>query len=97
MSKQLLIRNLVNYQGHSGAKAKKIVDAVINIWKQALSGGKDVEIEGLGTLTVVQRCPRRRIEKNLKNVGPTILTINRQPKTVKLRSRRDLSYKGEQQ
>jgi nucleoid DNA-binding protein len=95
MSKKLLINNLVNYEGYSQAKAKKIVNAVIEIWKQSLSAGKDVEIEGLGTLSVVRRRQRRRIERNLRNVRPTILTVNRQPKTVKLRSRRDLSYKGE--
>ena len=95
MPKQLLIKSLVNNEGYSEAKAKKIVEAVIDIWKQALSAGKDVEIEGLGTLSVVQRRPRRRIEKNLRNVVPTIVTVNRQAKSVKLRSRRDMSYKGE--
>jgi nucleoid DNA-binding protein len=95
MSKQLLINNLVNYEGYSQAKAKKIVNAVIEVWKQSLSAGKDVEIDGLGTLSVVRRRQRRRIERNLRNVRPTILTVNRQPKTVKLRSRKDLTYKGE--
>jgi len=92
-----MINDLVNYQGYSEAKAKKAVNAVIDTWKHALSNGKDVEIEGLGVLTVVGRRPRRTIEKNLRNVGPTVITVNRQPRTVKLRSRRDMSYKGENQ
>lgn len=95
MPKQLIVNRLVNYEGYSQAKAKKMVNAVIEIWKHALSAGKDVEIEGLGTLSVVRRRQRRRIERNLPNLGPTIITVNRHTKTVKLRSRRDLSYKGE--
>jgi nucleoid DNA-binding protein len=91
MPKQLLIDALVNYEGYSQAKAKKIVNALIYIWRQALCAGNAVEIEGLGTLRVVRRQQRRRIEKNLPNLGPTIITINRQEKSVKLHSRRDLS------
>lgn len=91
MPKQLLIDALVKYEGYSEAQAQRIVNEIIGFWKQSLSAGKDVEIEGLGTLTVVRRRTRRRVERNLPNLGPTVLTVNRHPKTVKLRSRRDLS------
>jgi nucleoid DNA-binding protein len=90
MPKQIIIQKLMDREGCTEAEARTIVEAVIDAWKQALALGKDIEIEGLGTLSVVERKPRRRIERNLKNVGPTILTVNKQSKTVKLRSRRDL-------
>lgn len=81
--KENFIRVLMNREGYSDAKASVVVDAVIQVIKEQLIKGKNVQIEGLGTLTIVTRTPRRAMEKNLKQ-GPTILTKYKQTKSVKL-------------
>ncbi len=93
MPKQLIIEKLVNYEGYTQAKAKTLVDAFIRVAKDALVAGKNIELEGIGILIVVRRPQRRRINKNLRNVKPTIETCPKQIKTVKLRSRVDLGWK----
>jgi nucleoid DNA-binding protein len=93
MPKQLLVNRLVNYQGYTHSKAKSVVNAFIQAVKGALVSGKNVELEGIGTLAVVGRPQKRRIERNLKHQVVSIRTVPRQAKTVKLRSRLDLSYK----
>ena len=93
MPKQLIIETLVNYEGYTQAKAKTLVDAFIHVVRDALVAGKNIELEGIGTLTVVCRKQRRRINRNLRNVAPTIETCPKQIKTVKLRSKLDLSSK----
>ena len=92
MPKQVLVDKLVNYHGYSVIKAKEVVNTIVEIMKQTLCAGKVLELPGLGALSVVQRPQRRRVERNLRNVGPTIITVNRQSKTVKLKSRRDMTY-----
>jgi DNA-binding protein HU-beta len=93
MPKQLIIEKLVNYEGYSQTKAKTLVDAFIRVLKDALVSGRNVELEGIGTLVVARRPQKRRIERNLRNQVPSIFTVPRQAKTVKLKSRVDLSHK----
>jgi len=49
-----------------------------------------VELGRLGVLETVTREPTRKIVR-LKNAVPTIITVNKQKKTVKLRSKLDLT------
>jgi nucleoid DNA-binding protein len=94
MSKQILAQVLENIEGYSSSKAKKCVSAVFQAIRKALGEGKDVEMGDLGVLTVVQRRPRGRITRNLKHVCPTVIHLHeRHPKSVKLRSKLDLTYK----
>ena len=94
MSKQILVQVLENREGYTTSHAKKCVSAVLQAIKKALGEGKDVEMGDLGILTVVQRQPRARITSNLKHVCPTIVRLHEQhPKSVKLRSKLDLTYK----
>jgi hypothetical protein len=60
--------------------------------KRALADGKKLDLDRLGVLSVVTRSPVRRINRNLKNISPTIETIyRRHPKTVRLTKGQDLS------
>jgi nucleoid DNA-binding protein len=74
MPKQLLVDKLVNYEGYSQVEAQRVVNILIKVVKDALVSGRDVELEGIGKLVVVRRRQRRRINKNLRNVEPTIET-----------------------
>jgi nucleoid DNA-binding protein len=96
MSKKILAEALVNKVGYSKYRAKGLVDIFIGLVKRGLGDGKCVELGKLGVLETVSRKPRREITRNLKHVGPTIVTVNKQEKTVKLRSNVDLSTEEQQ-
>jgi nucleoid DNA-binding protein len=95
MSKKLLAQRLVEKAGYSTYRAEKLVDTVIGLVKRGLGDGKSVELGRLGVLETVTRKPKRKIVR-LKHVGPTIVTVNQQQKSVKLRSKLDLSTEEEQ-
>ncbi len=92
-NKQTLIDRLVLYEGYTNPKALQIVNTVFDAMKRALREGRPIEIEGLGKLVVFTHKQKRRVERNLKNQVDSLRTVPRKPKTVKLRSRIDLSYK----
>jgi nucleoid DNA-binding protein len=92
MPKATIIQDLCDREGYSPTLAKKIVNTFVQVIKEALAAGKDVEIDGLA-LCVVRRRPKCTIEKNLRNVGTTIIRRPRHMLGVKLGSRVDLSYK----
>lgn len=90
--KAILIQALVDREGYTVRGATKLVRAVINVMKEQLVKGKNVEIDGLGVLTIIERTQRRKIERNLKHTGPTVLTINKQKKTVALRKYKEKKW-----
>ena len=81
--KEKIITYLRNKEGYSYHEARKLVDIFVKIVQDFLVAGKDVELEGLGTLVAEKDRPtRRRIDRNFGR--PTIRTINAR-KTVKLK------------
>lgn len=96
MPKKILAQALVKNAGYSKYRAEKLVDTVIALVKRGLGDGKSVELGRLGVLETVTRKPTRKISRNLKHVGPTIVTVNKQKKSVKLRSKLDLNTEEEQ-
>jgi len=95
MPKKILAQALVKKTGCSKYRAEKLVDTVIGLVKRGLGDGKSVDLGRLGVLETVTREPTRKIVR-LKHVVPTIITVNKQRKTVKLRSKLDLSTEEEQ-
>jgi nucleoid DNA-binding protein len=95
MPKKVLTEALVKNAGYSRYRAERLVDTVIGLIKRGLGDGKRVELGRLGTLETVSRTSTRKISRNLKHVGPTIVTVNKQKKSVKLRSKLDLSTEEE--
>ncbi len=95
MPKKILAQALVKKLGCSKYRAEKLVDTVIGLVKRGLGDGKPVELGRLGVLETVTRKPMRKIVR-LKHVVPTIITVNQQEKSVKLRSKLDLSTEEEQ-
>ena len=92
--KALLAQYLVDRLGYSQRAAAKLVDQVLGVIKQAIKEGRDVELEGIGTLQIVDRKQRQRrqIVKGMK-CGPTILTMYEQRKSVRLQP--DPNFKAE--
>lgn len=79
-----ILTNGLRAQGYTLVKARQIVEDFLLILKRALGEGKRIPIEGLGILEVQERKPRMHISKHLKNVGPTIVTVYRRKKIIRL-------------
>lgn len=94
MPKNTLVQSLVDREGYSQVQATEIVEVIIQAMKSALAAGKNVKIDGLGELRVVQRRPRHRIEKNLRNVGTALIKRPRHRLGVKLHSKKDFTCKS---
>ena len=91
-TKKSIVSVIVQKTGVKPAEAKRTVEAVLASMKRALADGKKLDLGRLGVLSVVTRSPIRRINRNLKNISPTIETIyRRHPKTVRLTKGQDLS------
>jgi nucleoid DNA-binding protein len=92
--KKTVAKSIAAKTGLSTCKARKAVQAALDCIQRALADGKKVDLgKKLGKLVVVERKPKRRINKNLRHVGPNIEDVHKKhPKTVRLVGRgRDLS------
>ena len=80
-----LLQRAVSETGTSRRKSKLIVDTVVDLWKQALARGEDVELP-IGVLHRVKRKKRRVLlsKSNLKGVKRKLFDINKKPVTVQL-------------
>jgi len=94
MPKKILAQALVKKVGYSKCRAEKLVDTVLGLVKKGLGEGKSIDLGRLGVLETVTRKPTRKIVR-LKHLVPTIITINKHKKSVKLRSNLDLSTEEE--
>ena len=92
-TKKSIVAAIVQKTGVKPVEAKRALEAVLGSIKLALADGRDVELgTKLGKLKVVTRNPTRRINRNLKNVVPTIEDVHKKhPKTVRLLGGKDLS------
>jgi len=71
--KALLAQRLVDQLGYSQRKAAKLVDQVVEVWKKTIKEGRDVDVEGLGTLTIVKRKKGHRFINGLAGPAKTIV------------------------
>jgi nucleoid DNA-binding protein len=91
-TKKTIVASIVQKTGVKPSKAKEALETVLDSIKRALRGGRQVDIDKVGRLSVVTRPPKSRISKNLKYVSPTIDRLHQMhPKTVRLIKRQDLS------
>jgi nucleoid DNA-binding protein len=73
-------------------RSKRALQTALDCIKQALAIGKQVDLGKLGKLKVVARKPARRINKNLRHVGPNVEDVyKKHPKTIRLLGGQDLS------
>jgi nucleoid DNA-binding protein len=73
------------------AKAKVAAEAVLEAMKQGLKEDRSVDLGRLGKLRTVKLIRGRRITRGLRNVGTSIFDYSKHAKTVKLKSKLDLS------
>ena len=73
------------------AKAKVALKAVLEAMKQGLKEDRSIDLGRLGTLRTAKLTRRRRISRGLKNVGTSLFDYSKHAKTVKLKSKLDLS------
>lgn len=86
LGKGILVDALIKNEGYSEAKANKAVNALIDAIKKGLGSGKNVELEGIGTLRLVKRSTKRQVKSNLLGVtGPSVVPYSRHAVTVRLK------------
>src|SRR6266478_3127693 len=92
-AKRTIAAKIAEKSGLSTYRSKKGLQTALDCIKRALGDGKQVELGKLGKLQVVTRKPTRRINKNLRHVGPNIEDVHKKHrKSVRLLGRgRDLS------
>ena len=92
-AKKTIAARIAEKTGLSTYRSKKALQTALDCIKRALGDGKQVELGKLGKLQVVTRKPTRRINKNLRHVGPNIEDVHKKHrKSVRLLGRgRDLS------
>jgi nucleoid DNA-binding protein len=85
--KGIISRFLRERLGYTHPQADKVVEAFISILKKNLGQHKTIELEGLGTLSVIKSKLRKRRTRNTNwtSVGPTILTRYKKKYLIKFK------------
>jgi len=93
LTKATIVAKIQERTGFSRYKAKKGLKTALESIKTALQMGKDVELPGIGRLTLVERRQRRVIRKNLKGRCPcSIVELHKKhPRSVRLLAGKDMS------
>jgi nucleoid DNA-binding protein len=91
MTKAGITAAIVARTGISTKKASKALDTALDALRVALKADRIVDLGRLGKLKTVKLSSRRRITKGLNNLVPSIYPYSRHDKTVKLKSKLDLS------
>jgi nucleoid DNA-binding protein len=92
MNKARITANIADRLGLTMTKAKKAVEATFEAMKNGLREGHCIDLGALGKLRTVKLSRRRLVSRGLKNVGTSVFDYSKHAKTVKLNSKRDLSY-----
>src|SRR6266849_7820056 len=91
MTKAGITATIVARTGISTKKVRKALDTALDALRVALEADRTVDLGRLGKLKTAKLSSRRRITKGLKNVVPSIFPYSRYAKTVRLKSKLDLS------
>jgi nucleoid DNA-binding protein len=91
MNKADITATIVAQTGLTTKKAKEAVEATLKAIKRGLKEGRSIDLGRLGKLRTAKLSRRRRVSKGLKNVGTSIFDYSKHAKTVKLKSKLDLS------
>jgi nucleoid DNA-binding protein len=91
MNKAEITATIVARTGLSAKRGKDALEAMLKLMKKALKEDRSIDLGQLGRLRTVRLSRRRRITRGLKNVGTSISVYSKHAKTVKLKSKLDLS------
>jgi len=92
MNKRDITRTIADRTGLTTKKAKEAVEAMLKAVKQGLKEDRSIDMGRLGKMSTVKLSRRRRVSRGLKNVGTSIFDYSKHAKTVKLKSKLDLSW-----
>lgn len=91
MNKRDITSTISDRTGLTTEKAKEALEAILAAMKQGLKEGRSIDLGRLGKLRTAELTGRRRISSGLKNVGASLFDYSKHAKTVKLKSKLDLS------
>jgi len=91
MNKAGITAAIVARTGLTTKKAKVALESILKAMKQGLKEGRSIDLGRLGKLRTAKLSRRRRVSRGLKNVGPSLFDYSKHAKTVKLKSKLDLS------
>jgi nucleoid DNA-binding protein len=91
MNKAGITASIVARTGLTSKKAKAALEATLKAMKQGLKEDHSFDLGELGKLRTVKLIRGRRISRGLRNVGTSIFDYSKHAKTVKLKSKLDLS------
>ena len=91
MNKARITATIADRTGLTMTKAKEAVEATFQAMKNSLREGHSIDLGQLGKLRTVKLSRGRRIFRGLKNVGTSLCDYSKHAKTVKLKSKLDLS------
>jgi nucleoid DNA-binding protein len=91
MNKRDITGTITDRTGLTTKKAKEAVEAVLKAMKQGLKEDRSIDLGRLGKLRTAKLTRRGRVVGGLKNVGRCFFHYSKHAKTVKLKSKLDLS------
>jgi nucleoid DNA-binding protein len=92
MNKRDITAIIVDRTGLTTKKASEALEALLQAMKQGLKEGRSVDLGRLGKLRTAKLTRRGRVIRGLKNVGRSFFDYSKHAKTVKLKSKLDLSW-----
>lgn len=92
MNKRDITGTITDRTGLTTKKAKEALEAVLKAMKQSLKEDRSINLGRLGKLRTAKLTRRGRVIGGLKNVGRSFFDYSKHAKTVKLKSKIDLSW-----
>ena len=91
MNKASLTAAITAGTGLTTKKAKAALEATLKAMKQGLKDDRSIDLGRLGKLRTAKLDRGRRVSRGLRNVGASVFDYSKHAKTVKLKSKLDLS------
>jgi nucleoid DNA-binding protein len=91
VTKADITATIVATTGITIKKANEALEAALNAIRTALKDDLSVDLGRLGKLKTSGLSKRRRVSRGLNNVAPSVFPYSKHAKTVKLKSKLDLS------
>jgi nucleoid DNA-binding protein len=92
MNKRDITGTIVDRTGLTSKKAEKALEAILKAMKQGLKEDRSIDLGRLGKLRTAKLSRRGRVIGGLKNVARCFFDYSKHAKTVKLKSKLDLSW-----
>jgi len=91
MTKDGITATIVARTGITTKKAKEVLETTLNAIKRGLKDDLIIDLGRLGKLKTAKLSSRRRVTGGLNNLVPSVYPYSKYAKTVRLKSKLDLS------